>query len=132
MRKGADNPTIPAGKTVREALFVITAKGVGATAVVSTDGTLLGLITDGDIRRGFAKGNGFLDLKVEDFMTRTPRTITCRRAGRHSPAPHGGESADTDHGAACSRPRNAFGGNGAYYSFAAPWYGIICIGNIGC
>ena len=76
MRKGADNPTIPAGKTVREALFVITAKGVGATAVVSVDGTLLGLITDGDIRRGFARGNGFLDLKVEEFMTRTPRTIT--------------------------------------------------------
>lgn len=76
MRKGADNPTIPAGKTVREALFVITAKGVGATAVVSGEGTLLGLITDGDIRRGFVRGNDFLDQKVEEFMTRTPRTIT--------------------------------------------------------
>jgi arabinose-5-phosphate isomerase len=76
MHKGEDNPVIPAGKTVREALFVITAKGLGATSVVAADGKLLGLITDGDIRRGFEKGNDFLDQKVEDFMTRTPRTIS--------------------------------------------------------
>lgn len=75
MRKNADNPTVPTGKTVREALFVITAKGVGAVAVVAADGKLLGLITDGDIRRGFAKGNDFLDQTVEEFMTRSPRTI---------------------------------------------------------
>jgi len=76
MRKGDDNPVILTGRTVREALFVITAKGVGAAAVVSAEGILQGLITDGDIRRGFAKGNGFLDLRVEEFMTRTPKTIT--------------------------------------------------------
>ena len=76
MRKGTDNPVIPHGKTVREALFVITAKGVGATAVIDEAGVLLGLITDGDIRRGFARGNDFLDQKVEDFMTQKPRTIT--------------------------------------------------------
>jgi len=76
MHKGEENPVIPAGKTVREALFVITAKGLGATSVVADGGKLLGLITDGDIRRGFEKGNDFLDQKVEDFMTRTPRTIS--------------------------------------------------------
>ncbi|MBP2667118.1 MAG: KpsF/GutQ family protein [Firmicutes bacterium] len=76
MHKGEDNPVIPAGKTVREALFVITAKGLGATSVIADDGGLLGLITDGDIRRGFEKGNDFLDQKVEAFMTRTPRTIS--------------------------------------------------------
>ncbi len=75
MHKGEDNPVIQAGKTVREALFVITAKGLGATSVITEDGVLLGLITDGDIRRGFVKGNDFLDWKVEEFMTRTPRTI---------------------------------------------------------
>ena len=75
MHKGEDNPVIQAGKTVREALFVITAKGLGATSVITKDGVLLGLITDGDIRRGFVKGNDFLDWKVEEFMTRTPRTI---------------------------------------------------------
>ena len=75
MHKGEDNPTILTGNTVRDALFVITAKGFGATAVISAEGTLLGLITDGDIRRGFSKGNEFLDLLVEEFMTRTPKTI---------------------------------------------------------
>ncbi|MBP2665028.1 MAG: KpsF/GutQ family protein [Firmicutes bacterium] len=75
MHKAGDNPVTPAGKTVREALFVITAKGMGATSVIADDGIFLGIITDGDIRRGFAKGNDFLDWKVEDFMTRTPQTI---------------------------------------------------------
>ena len=75
MHKGEDNPAILTGNTVRDALFVITAKGFGATAVISAEGTLLGLITDGDIRRGFSKGNEFLDLLVEEFMTRTPKTI---------------------------------------------------------
>lgn len=75
MHKAEDNPLIQAGKTVREALFVITAKGLGVTSVISPEGKLLGIITDGDIRRGFEKGNDFLDLRVEQFMTRTPRTI---------------------------------------------------------
>ena len=75
MHKEEENPVIQAGKSVREALFVITSKGLGATSVITEEGTLLGLITDGDIRRGFEKGNEFLDQKVEDFMTREPRTI---------------------------------------------------------
>lgn len=75
MHKGEDNPTIGIGHTVRDALFVITARGLGATTVVSADGTLLGLITDGDIRRGFERGNDFLDQPVENFMTRAPKTI---------------------------------------------------------
>ena len=75
MHKEEDNPVIQAGKSVREALFVITSKGLGATSVITEQGKLLGLITDGDIRRGFDKGNEFLDQKVEDFMTREPRTI---------------------------------------------------------
>ena len=75
MHKEEDNPVIQAGKSVREALFVITSKGLGATSVITEQGKLLGLITDGDIRRGFEKGNEFLDQKVEDFMTREPRTI---------------------------------------------------------
>ena len=75
MHKEEDNPIILAGKKVRDALFVITAKGFGAASVVSPTGSLLGLITDGDIRRGFSKGTDFLDLAVEEFMTRSPKTI---------------------------------------------------------
>lgn len=76
MHQGEDNPTVTLDKTVEEALFVITAKGLGATAVVDGQGRLVGLITDGDIRRGLEKGHDFLDKPVDTLMTRTPRTIT--------------------------------------------------------
>lgn len=75
MRTGDANPVIVLGKTVREALFVITAKGLGVVSVTSRQGILAGIITDGDIRRGFEKGNEFLDLPVEYFMTQKPKTI---------------------------------------------------------
>lgn len=76
MHSGGDNPVVTQDKTVKEALFVITAKGLGATSVVDEDGRLLGIITDGDIRRGLEKGHDFLDKPVTALMTRTPRTIT--------------------------------------------------------
>ncbi|EAX47323.1 KpsF/GutQ family protein [Thermosinus carboxydivorans Nor1] len=76
MHSGDDNPVVTPDKTVKEALFVITAKGLGATSVVDADGRLLGIITDGDIRRGLEKGHDFLDKPVTALMTRTPRTIT--------------------------------------------------------
>ncbi|MEG6585069.1 KpsF/GutQ family sugar-phosphate isomerase [Dendrosporobacter sp. 1207_IL3150] len=76
MHSGEDNPMVTADKTVKEALFVMTAKGLGATSVVDEQGRLMGIVTDGDIRRGLEKGHGFLDLPVVDLMTKNPRTIT--------------------------------------------------------
>ncbi|KYZ76384.1 hypothetical protein AXX12_08090 [Anaerosporomusa subterranea] len=75
MHQGEDNPLITLDKTVKEALFVITEKGLGATTVVD-GGKLVGLITDGDIRRGLEKGHEFLDKPVASLMTKMPRTIT--------------------------------------------------------
>lgn len=76
MHDGDSNPVISAERSVKEALFVITDKGLGATSVVDQDGLLLGLITDGDIRRGLEKGHQFLDENVGSLMTKTPKTIT--------------------------------------------------------
>lgn len=76
MHDGDSNPMISAERSVKEALFVITDKGLGATSVVDQDGRLLGLITDGDIRRGLEKGHQFLDENVGLLMTKTPKTIT--------------------------------------------------------
>lgn len=76
MHDGEENPTVTLEKTVKEALFVITDKGLGATSVVDESGRLVGLITDGDIRRGLEKGHEFLDKPVSVLMTKTPRTIT--------------------------------------------------------
>ena len=76
MHAGDDNPVVTIEKTVKEALFIITDKGLGVTNVVDDKGYLLGIITDGDIRRGLERGYEFLDKTVDTLMTRTPRTIT--------------------------------------------------------
>lgn len=76
MHSGEDNPVITAEKTVKEALFVITAKGLGAASVIDESGRLCGIITDGDIRRSLEHGLDFLNMPLEAVMTKTPRTIT--------------------------------------------------------
>ena len=75
MRSGEDNPIIEAGRTAKEALFIMTSMGVGATSVVDAEGKFIGLVTDGDVRRCLAKGPEFLNEPVEHFMTRNPETI---------------------------------------------------------
>lgn len=75
MHSGEDNPIIHYSKTAKEALFMMTDKGLGATSVVDDQGKFIGLVTDGDIRRCLAKGSEFLDASVEKLMTREPLTI---------------------------------------------------------
>jgi arabinose-5-phosphate isomerase len=76
MHKGNENPLVSADTTVQEALFVITDKGLGAVSVVDAEGKMLGVLTDGDIRRGLSKGVGFLQRSVADLMTKAPKYIT--------------------------------------------------------
>ena len=76
MHSGEDNPVISVHKTAKEALFLMTAKGLGATSVVDENGKFIGLVTDGDIRRMLARGAEFLDEPVEDLMTKNPVIIT--------------------------------------------------------
>lgn len=76
MRSGEDNPIIEADRTAKEALFIMTSTGLGATSVVDTNGKFIGLVTDGDVRRCLAKGPEFLNEPVEHFMTKKPETIT--------------------------------------------------------
>ena len=74
-----ENPTVNLAQSVKEALFVITDKGLGATSVVDAEGKLVGLITDGDIRRGLEKGLDFLTHNVGELMTKQPQTITAEK-----------------------------------------------------
>ena len=76
MHKGNENPLVTADTTVQEALFVITDKGLGAVSVVDEEGKMLGVLTDGDIRRGLSKGVDFLQRSVADLMTKAPKYIT--------------------------------------------------------
>jgi arabinose-5-phosphate isomerase len=76
MHKDEKMPVIDKEKTVREALFTITGKGLGAVNVIDGAGCLAGILTDGDIRRGLEGGYEFLDQPVRELMTKTPKTIT--------------------------------------------------------
>ncbi len=76
MHSGEENPLVHGDTTVQEALFVITDKGLGAVSVVDDEGKMLGVLTDGDIRRGLSKGVDFLNRPVTELMTKAPKTIT--------------------------------------------------------
>ena len=76
MRSGTENPLVKADISVQDALFVITDKGLGAVSVVDDDNKMLGVLTDGDIRRGLSKGVDFLKRPVTELMTASPKTIT--------------------------------------------------------
>lgn len=76
MHSGTENPLVKADISVQDALFVITDKGLGAVSVVDDDKKMLGVLTDGDIRRGLSKGVDFLKRPVTELMTASPKTIT--------------------------------------------------------
>ncbi len=75
MHGGEDNPVVDAAATVQDALFVMTEKGLGATNVVDDDGTLIGLVTDGDIRRALSRGPELMLRDVVTVMTAAPQVI---------------------------------------------------------
>lgn len=76
MHSGSENPLVKGETTVQDALFVITDKGLGAVSVVDDNDVMLGVLTDGDIRRGLSKGVDFLKRPVTELMTKAPKTIT--------------------------------------------------------
>jgi arabinose-5-phosphate isomerase len=76
MRKGEDLPLVRADTPFLEVLAAITKAGAGAACVVDEEGTLLGLVADGDVRRRLLEAKeGALDDVAEDLMTTNPATI---------------------------------------------------------
>ncbi|MBL8517160.1 MAG: KpsF/GutQ family sugar-phosphate isomerase [Betaproteobacteria bacterium] len=75
MRQGDELPKVAAGASLTEAIFEMSKKGMGMTAIVDHDGRILGMFTDGDLRRTWEKHDNLKSLKVADVMTRSPRTI---------------------------------------------------------
>lgn len=76
MRRDKDNSVILENKTVKEALFVMTAGRLGAVSIVNKKGKLVGYFTDGDLRRNLQKGENILKRKISLLMTKNPVTIT--------------------------------------------------------
>jgi arabinose-5-phosphate isomerase len=73
MHAGAAVPLVRRGTTVAEALLVMTAKSFGCAGVTDEAGRLIGIVTDGDLRRHM--GTALLAERVEIVMTPTPKTI---------------------------------------------------------
>ncbi len=67
-----DIPVVMSGTPMSDALLVMSQKGFGVVGVTSSDGQLLGIVTDGDLRRHM---KGLLELTVDQVMTPDPRTI---------------------------------------------------------
>jgi len=61
--------------SMREAIFEITSKRLGVTGVLDADGNLVGVITDGDLRRALEKYGDPLNRKASEIMTRNPKWI---------------------------------------------------------
>lgn len=76
MHSGNAIPLVKEGLLMKEALFEITSKRLGVTAVVDDKGFMTGAITDGDLRRAMEKGVDILQSKASDIMTRNPKKIT--------------------------------------------------------
>ncbi len=79
MRPAADVPTVSADCLVPDALLAITRGGLGMTTVIDGDGTLIGIFTDGDLRRALEKQGDLRSIKVNQVMTASPRSITSTR-----------------------------------------------------
>lgn len=75
MFRGARLPLVRETTSVKEALFEITAKRLGVTGVTNEIHQLVGILTDGDLRRGLENKGQILSLPARDLMTRNPKTI---------------------------------------------------------
>ncbi len=75
MRTGEAVPAVQAGTTLAEAILEITKKGMGMTTVVDAERRLVGLFTDGDLRRVLARAADPRGLRVDEVMTREPRSV---------------------------------------------------------
>jgi arabinose-5-phosphate isomerase len=79
MHTGDAMPTVPATATVYEALFEITRKGLGLTAVLDPAGRLAGVFTEGDLRRALNRDIDIKTAPIAEVMTKQPKCIEASR-----------------------------------------------------
>ena len=75
MRTDDQIPKVTGAATVRDALFQLTAKRMGMTAIVDDHDRVEGIFTDGDLRRVLERDGDFRELPIASVMTHAPRTI---------------------------------------------------------
>ncbi|MFM1943348.1 MAG: hypothetical protein RI897_2330 [Verrucomicrobiota bacterium] len=75
MRTGERNPVVRETSTVREGLWVMGKAKAGSVSVVNARGRLVGIFTDGDLRRCMTEDEGVLKRPLKEVMTRGPVTL---------------------------------------------------------
>jgi arabinose-5-phosphate isomerase len=75
MHTGGDIPMAHQHTLLKDALFEITSKKLGITGISDDAGVLVGVFTDGDLRRTMEKGFDVLNRPVCEVMTRNPKRI---------------------------------------------------------
>ena len=75
MRTGDEIPCVADSASFADAVLEISRKRMGMTAVVDSQQKLVGIFTDGDLRRSLAQGADMRQARVSDVMTRNPRSI---------------------------------------------------------
>lgn len=75
MRSGDSVAIVHCERPLREVLFAITRANAGAACIVNDDGSLAGIITDGDIRRHLLNDVSNLDRPAKELMTKTPYVV---------------------------------------------------------
>ena len=75
MRKGADVPAVRSGARGLAAIAEVSRGRIGMTAVLDAERRVLGIFTDGDLRRALEKGVDFTRATVDEVMTPNPRTM---------------------------------------------------------
>ncbi len=75
MHRGEEIPLVPQETPLKDALFMISSKRLGVTGVVNGSGILVGVITDGDVRRAMARGVDLFTTKAGEIMTPDPKRL---------------------------------------------------------
>ena len=76
MKTGNDLPIVEKGSTLTEALIEMSAKRMGMTCVINDNNSVLGIITDGDLRRLISKGMDIRSALVDQVMTKGAQIIS--------------------------------------------------------
>lgn len=76
MHRGERNPTVSPETDSTTVVEVMTETKLGGVNVVDGKGMLLGIITEGDVRRHIRRGEEFFSLRASDMMTKSPQTIS--------------------------------------------------------
>ena len=76
MRVGRANPIVKEDAKVKDVLLKITKSRAGSASIVNKKGVLIGLFTDGDLRRHLGGKVNIANKKIKEIMTKSPTTIT--------------------------------------------------------